>query len=67
MGLCNVTGDKGDTYFCVGNNTEDSVDHIFVSQNIVDEASSTKCNVDTNYVKVQKLSDHATVTLDIAI
>lgn len=65
LGLCNVTGDKGDTYFCVGNNTEDSVDHIFVSQNIVDEAGPTKCGVDTDYVMVQKLSDHATVTLDM--
>lgn len=54
LGLCNVTRDKGDTY-----------DHILVSQNIVDVAGTTKCNVDTDYVKVQKLSDHATVTLDI--
>ena len=66
-GLCNVTRDKGDTYFCVGDNTEDTVDHILVSQNIVDVVGTTKCNVDTDYVKVQKLSDHATVTLDITI
>ena len=66
-GLCNVTRDKGDTYFCVGDNAEDTVDHILVSQNIVDVAGTTKCNVDTDYVKVQKLSDHATVTLDITI
>lgn len=67
LGLCNVTGDKGDTYFCVGNNTEDSVDHIFVSQNILDEAGPIKCNVDTNYVKVQKLSDHATVCVGLSL
>ena len=65
LGLCNVTGDKGDTYFCVGNNTEDSVDHILVSQNIVDEVGPIKCSVDTNYVKVQKLSDHASVTVTL--
>lgn len=51
----------------MGNNTEDSVDHILVSKNIVDEAGPSKCYVDTDFGKVQKLSDHATVTLDIAI
>lgn len=64
MGLCNVTCG---IYFFTCNNPEDYVDHILVSQNIVDEAGSIKCNVDLNFVKLQKLSDHATVTSDIAI
>ena len=65
LGLCNATGRKGNTHFCSGNNIEDSVDHIFISQNIVDEAGAIKCSVDTDYAKVQKLSDHAAVRLNI--
>lgn len=67
LGLCDIASVKGNTYFCTGNNTADSVDHILVSQNIADEVGSAKCSVDTDFVKVQKLSDHATVNLDIAI
>lgn len=67
LGLCDIASVKENTYFCTGNNTADSVDHILVSQNIADEVSSAKCNVDIDFVNVQKLSDHATVDLDIAI
>ena len=68
LGLCDIASVKDNTYFCTGNNKEDSVDHILVSQNIADEIkNSAKCSVDTDFVKVQKLSDHATVELDIAI
>lgn len=67
LGLCDIAGAADDTYFCSGNSAADSVDHILVSQNIADEAKSAKCSVDTDFVKVQKLSDHATVTVDIAI
>lgn len=63
LGLCDIAN----TYFCSGNNTADSVDHILVSQNILNEVSSAKCSVDVDFAKVQKLSDHATVNLDIAI
>lgn len=55
LGLCSVT------------NTEDSVDHILVSQNIIDETDFIKYHVDTNYVKVQKLSDHASVTVTMEL
>ena len=67
LGLCDIASVGENTYFCTGNNAADSVDHILVSQNIADEVGSAKCSVDTDFVKVQKLSDHATVDLDIAI
>jgi len=66
-GLCDIASVRDNTYFCTGNDTADSVDHILVSQNIADEVSSAKVSVDNDFVKVQKLSDHATVDLDIAI
>ena len=67
LGLENIASVNDNTYFCSENNMVDSVDHILVSQNIAKEASSLKFSVDTNLVNVQKLSDHATVDLDIAI
>lgn len=68
LGLSDIASVNENTYFCAGNNREDSVDHIFVSKNIADEVkNSAKRSVDTDFVKVQKLSDHATVELDIAI
>ena len=67
LGLEDIALVNDNTYFCSENNMVDSVDHILVSQNIAKEVSSVKCYVDTNFVDVQKLSDHATVDLDIAI
>ena len=67
LGLEDISSVNDNTYFCSGNNTADSVDHILVSQNIAKEVSSAKCSVDIDFVKVQKLSDHATVDLDLAI
>lgn len=60
-------GLNDNTYFCSGNNTADSVDHILVSQNIAKEVRSAKVSVDVDFVKVQKLSDHPVLNLDIAI
>lgn len=67
LGLEDISSVNDNTYFCSGNNTADSVDHILVSQNIAKEVSYAKCSVDVDFVKVQKLSDHATVDLDLAI
>lgn len=65
LGLLEDITAINNTYFCSGNNTADSVDHILVSQNIAH--SSAKGRVDIDFVKVHKLSDHATVDLDLAI
>lgn len=62
LGLCNVIKDMGDTYFCMGNNTEDAVDYIFVTQNVIDETGTIKSNVDTGYSLFHRLSDHASVS-----
>lgn len=67
LGLENIASTNDNTYYCTGNNTSDSVDHILVSQNIAETVDSAKCSIDVDFVKVQKLSDHATVDLDIAI
>lgn len=67
LGLSDISSVNDNTYFCSGNNTADSVDHILVSQNIAKEVSSAKCSVDVDFVNVQKLSDHPTVDLDLVI
>lgn len=67
LGLEDIASVNDNTYFCFGNNNADSVDHILVSQNIAKEVCSVKCNVNVDFVKEQKLSDHAMVDLDLAI
>lgn len=67
LGLEDIASVNDNTYFCFGNNNADSVDHILVSQNIAKDVGSVKCNVNIDFVKEQKLSDHAMVDLDLAI
>lgn len=67
LGLEDIASVNDNTYFCFGNNTANSADHILVSQNIAKDVGSVKCSVDVDFVKVQKLSDHAMVDLDLAI
>lgn len=55
------------TYFCPAANIAESVDHIFLSSNIIAEGTVSNCVVDTDFVNIQKLSDHATVSLDLDI
>ncbi len=64
LGLCNAADTSESTYFCI-DNTQRAVDHIFLSANIVAEAANYK--VDSDFVKRQKLSDHATVSLDVGV